>query len=183
VTIAVQCGSTFQTTAGSWQTGGPFYCTSAQTQQLATASSTLEVAAVKMQRGTAATPYGAAPYSVEINKLRRYYVSTFPSGTAAAQNAGLAGALETVAPVATASTVGFNWHFPVQMYASPTVTAYNPAAANSNCRDITTTGTAMASSVDPDTAKSGDNVFVLCGGSAPSAADHIALHLAADAGI
>lgn len=182
LTFAAQCGTTFQTTAGSWQTGGPFYCTSAQTQQLAVASSTLEIAAVKMQRGTSATAYGVAPYSIELNKLRRYYVSTFPTGTAVAQSAGLAGALESISATATANTLGLYWRFPVQMYAAPTVTAYNPAAANTNCRDITTTATALTSSVDPDSVKSGDGVFVACVGT-PAAADHYGIHLSADAGL
>ena len=178
--IAAQCGSTFQTASpNSWQTG-TYYCTAAQTQQLGTASATLEIAAVKMQRGLYATQYGAPAYAVEFPKLRRYYASTFPVGTAPASSAGVGGALEFFAP----STVGgtIYWRFPSSMYASPTVTAYNPSASGSGCRDITNTGNTLTGSVDPDSAKSVDGVLIYCSGTT-TAADHVVVHLTADAGI
>ena len=76
----------------------------------------------------------------------RYYWNTFPQGTAPAQNAGLTGSIVTMSPGAPAITI-FNIYYPVPMRATPTVTTYNPSAANTNARNVTLGADGSTSSV------------------------------------
>lgn len=67
--------------------------------------------------------------------LSRYFQSTFPAGTAPAQNAGVTGAL-SVSTVSSATDAYLDWRLPAFLRAIPgTVTTYNPSQANANWRD------------------------------------------------
>jgi hypothetical protein len=181
-TFAAQCGTTFQGTAGAWATGGPFYCTSAQTQQLATSSSTLEIAEWKLQRGTVATPWGADPFPVAHLKARRYLRTSFPFGTAPAQNAGLAGAVCGSVASATAGAFGVFVPLDPPMYAAPTITTYSPSAANANWYDVTGAA-AITVSVDPAVAKGLTGFEIGTQTSTPTAGHVGCIHYLADAGL
>jgi hypothetical protein len=181
LSIAAQCGTTFQTTAGAWATGGPFYCTSTQTQMLATNSSTLELAAWQIQRGVVATPWVADPSSVAYTKVRRYLQTSFPLGTAAAQNAGVAGASCLNAASATSAANSLFVPLSPPLYAAPTITTYSPSATNANWYDIT--GSAgVTVTVDPGTAK-GTTGFEIATGAGTTAAHVLCIHWLADSGI
>lgn len=181
-TVALQCGTTFQGTAGAWATGGPFYCTSAQTQQLATLSSTLEVGPAKVERGSNATAWVADPFAVAFHKDRRYYRTSIPLGTAVAQNAGLAGAVCN--QVTSATAAAFSTFIPLDppMYAAPTITTYSPSAANANWYDVTGSS-AITVSVDPATAKGLTGFEISTTTTTPTVGHVACIHYAADAGL
>ena len=74
---------------------------------------------------------------IELVRSQRYYQKSFPQATAPAQNSGaVAGALST--RVTTGGTAGISTiaqPFAVVMRSAPTMTSYNPSAANANWRD------------------------------------------------
>jgi hypothetical protein len=70
-----------------------------------------------------------------------YYLKTFGQTIAPAQAAGNAGALSYLVQIAS-TTVGnlFDWRFPRPMIQTPTMTTYNPGAANTKWRNATAAG-------------------------------------------
>jgi hypothetical protein len=73
--------------------------------------------------------------SEEIVLCRRFYWKTFALDTAPAQNAGVNGCFRFNAAVAGAGNNFTSMRFPVAMRAAPTITTYNPSAANAQVRD------------------------------------------------
>src|SRR5258706_2315740 len=136
---------------------------------------------VQMEVESAATPFERTPFEKSMLGCKRHYAKTFAYGTAPAQNAGVVGALGANTQVVTAD-VSWNWNFPVSMRVNPTITTYNPSAANSSARNVT--GAAdVAISVDPNTALSPDRVFIETTATIAAQNSNIYLHVAADAGI
>lgn len=169
------CGSTFQTTANSWQAGN-FFATSNQTNLLNTAAATWFLAQVKAEVGGLATAYMHAPYAVELLRCQRRFVKTFALATTPAQNVGVAtGALAAVGG-ATAGLSVFPWRFPVPMRASPTITTYNPGAANTSARNTTDSTDSAPTATDKTT--EGVNITTAAAG---DAGDRMVLHATADA--
>ena len=92
---------------------------------------------VTMCPGATAPAAQVRSLSDEIELYAPYYQKTFPLGTAPAQNAGLTGAVRFYSPVG-ATTAGLSgpFFYPLgRMRAAPTITAYNPSAANAEVRD------------------------------------------------
>lgn len=163
-------------TPDTW-TAGSILGVTGQTQFTDTASATLEVALIKMERGSTATIF--VPDSTEVlrTKLQRYYRKSFPLGTAPAQSAGVAGATCVQNPIAGGQPsvyIAFN----PPMYASPTIVTYNPSAANANWRNVTAASD-IAVSVDPATAKSTTGVQIAAGATVANLADNLAIHYTA----
>lgn len=95
-----------------------------------------------LQLETADTPteFEYRPFAHDLELCQRHYCKTFPYATAPAQNAGIANAissqdLNAAGSAAYGPTVF--WQFPVQMRVTPTITTYNPSAANANWREPT----------------------------------------------
>lgn len=101
------------------------------TEGTAAQNVTLDFDFIQFERGAAATAFDIPIYMDDLLRCQRYYCKTFQQGTAPAQNAGIEGALRYVAPVAN-QTFGVMWKFPVSMRAAPTLTGFNPSAANAN---------------------------------------------------
>ncbi len=153
------CGSTFQTTANSWNTG-LFYGTSNQVNNLSSASNTFLINLIQVESGTVATPFEQRLVSSVLADCQRYYYKNFPQGTTPAQNTGaVLGALAYRSTLADVNSNGQYLVFPVTMNAAPTtITTYNPAATNANWRNSTTT----ADSGVPSLASTGDaGVYVI----------------------
>ena len=72
VSFSFAAGSTYQTTAGSWQAGN-FLGTSSQTNLLALTSNEIRVTGVQLEPGPAATPFEARPIGTELALCQRYY--------------------------------------------------------------------------------------------------------------
>lgn len=179
------CGSTFQSTAANrdvWQTG-KFYCSVNQTQLTNNASATLEIAAVTVTKGRQPVAFVADPMAVSLTKLRRFYQTSFPIGTAPAQSGGLAGAVCVAAPVTTSGGTSAFVAFAPPMYSSPTLTAYDPAAGDTKWNDVTASGHNVSSTVDPGTAKGLTGFEIQTAGAANAAADNLCIHWSADTGL
>jgi hypothetical protein len=182
INIAYQCGSTFQTTANTWSSSGPFYCTANQTQVLGTNSSTVELFGWKVERGSTPTVFVATPLPVDLVTLRRYYRSSFALGTAPAQNSTLVGSVCTRTAATTAATAGVFVPLEPPMYAAPTITTYNPAAANANFRDVTGSSDVVVQ-VDVSSAKGTYGFELGTQTTALTAAHDLCIGYAADSGI
>ena len=103
VVFVLAAGSTFQTTAGAWQTGN-FLATANQVNCLDTVGNIFAITGVQLEVGEVATPFEHRPYGQELVLCQRYYQTTV------AAYAGQA-----------TSGIGFGAavSFPVQMRATP----------------------------------------------------------------
>ena len=123
VTFSLACGSTYQTTAGSWKTGS-YLATSNQVNLLATIGNTLRITAVQLEAAPAATPFEQRPWDDVLRDCQRYYEKSYTyaiaPGTAdnSGRSEGYVGADgHNCSPV--------HGEFRVTKRASPTVTWYS----------------------------------------------------------
>lgn len=65
-------GSTYETTAGSWQTGN-FYRSPSSVRVISTLNATWQVTGVQLEPGTVATPFERRSYGQELALCQRYY--------------------------------------------------------------------------------------------------------------
>lgn len=148
LTLDLGSGTDFQTTVGSWQTGN-FYEATGATQLVANAAATLAITGARLRSGTYDTPFIARPFETEFQLARRYYQTSFTLDTRPVTNGGLTGAVCTANPIANGyPSVYIPFNPP--MMTTPTVTTYNPSAANANWRDVTNVGDVVVS-VNPGT--------------------------------
>lgn len=136
VSFVMAVGSTYQTTAGSWQTGN-FHGTSNQVNVFDSAANFFRLTAVKIEIGIVATPLEFVSFEEELYRCLRYYQKSFLYATAAAQNAGTNGAYQFTAPATSTAPITVTITLQAPMRASPTVILYNPSAANAQVRNTT----------------------------------------------
>ena len=163
-------------TGGAW-TATTGNAMSGQTQLSATNGASCRISNVNVEPGMIAHEFVPLPPSALLQAAQRRYKKTFPIGTAPAQNAGLAGALCTPAASATAGTLSIQW--PLAMSKSPTITTYNPSAANANWRDVTGASDAVVL-VDPSTAKGATGVQIGEQTTALTVGNNYCIHAVAD---
>jgi len=72
LTFCLAAGSTFQTTAGAWQTG-TFFGTANQVNACDDTANDFRLARVQLEVGSAATEFEDVPYDVELSRCFRYY--------------------------------------------------------------------------------------------------------------
>jgi len=135
------------------------------------------VAAVKIEMGEIATGLGFVDLPNDLVRCLGYFRKTFPRGTAPAQNAGLSGSLHLIAD--DEGVFGFDWRFDSPMRASPSVTTYNPSAANSSARNTDGGGSDVAVSIGEFSTAS--VLINQASASVSNASDRIRLHVTADA--
>jgi hypothetical protein len=131
ITLRFGLGSTgiYTQTAGSWGTANAVQ-PAGNVSVVGTNGATFYITGVQLEVGTQATSFEYRQYGTELALCQRYACSTFPVGTAWAQNSGANGGVMTFyQPVYGGISAFF---YPVQMRAAPTVTFYNPSGANSN---------------------------------------------------
>lgn len=141
VTLAftMVCGSTFQTTAGAWQTGN-FSGTSGQVNCMDSTSNFFRITGVKFDLGILPTPLDVVDFEREYLRCLRYYQKSFDYATAPAQNLG-SNTGELVFPQTVGASTTFNTvtvPLQVPMRSDITVTYYNPNAANAQVRNRNT---------------------------------------------
>lgn len=106
----------------------------------AVSSKAFYVGDLQVTAGDTALPFEFRPFSTELALCQRYYEKSFTQGVAPAQNVGsIVGAFQ-VPQVAAASTgVSFGTvYFKTTKRTAPTVTFYNPSAANGQMRNSST---------------------------------------------
>jgi hypothetical protein len=143
------------------------------------ANDTLSVAEAMLTRGSTVREWQPRPYPTELLLCQRYYWKTFAIDTGPAQNVGASTSeVRFPAPVAGANTERPpKILFPVLMRAAPTVTTYNPAAANAQVRDFTAAAdcSAAATTAHPN------GILVSCTGNAGTAVGGaLGVHLTAE---
>jgi hypothetical protein len=146
--VCLGAGSSREGTAGSWQSSN-IVATTNQVDWINTSGATFYVTGVQLEKGSTATSFDVRPYPTELSMCQRYYESTFPIGTAPAQNTGAGNALR-VSQVAVAGNAirGCTWLYKVTKRDTPgTITSYNPSAANANVRNISRSNDAAISGV------------------------------------
>jgi hypothetical protein len=99
-------------------------------------STTWYLTGVQLEIGSTATPFERRLYGQELANCQRYFTMSFPQGTAPAQNAGTTGAITGQGQAANAPAYAYA-PFKTTMRATPTITTYNPSAANANWRNTT----------------------------------------------
>ena len=129
-------GSTFQTTAGAWQTGN-FYATSSQVNEVDSTSNNFKIALLGPPTlGPSGAPFARLPRTLEELRAARYYVRYAPAATSVIFGFGMAytsSACVLLVPV------------PVPMRAVPTLTISSAAHfytataafANNDCAGAT----------------------------------------------
>ena len=81
-------GTTYSTTAGSWQAGNLFGFTGG-TKLCATTGATAEITNVKLEVGSIATPFVPDDYQVSLTRCQRYYEKQITGATYGAVGSGL----------------------------------------------------------------------------------------------
>jgi hypothetical protein len=164
-------------TAGAWTATGNT-STSGSTGILGTTSATFYITGVQLEKGSTATSFDYRPYGTELALCQRYASSTFPQGTAWAQNAGRNGAVSLMSQNTSTRQLGY-FTFPVTMRANPTLTSYSPNAATSAWWNDTT---GVAESAATFTASIGDRGQGIFTTSVASAVNQVFLiHVSASA--
>jgi hypothetical protein len=137
IDFTLACGSTYQTTAGAWQTGN-FLGTANTVNSVDNTANNFKLAGVgPLVAGAYAAPHTARSFPLDLLMAQRYFTKSFLLDTAPAQNAGVSGAIG--ARVTTGGAGGITsvtQRWPVLMRATPTITLYNPSAANALWRDL-----------------------------------------------
>lgn len=136
---------------------------------------------VQVENGVTATPFEHHLITDEQLLCQRYYQKSFPVATAPAQNAGSFVAESTAQAIVSGPG---SLLFPIirfipRMAASPTVTLYNPSAANAQARNLSNGTDCSATSAN---GKNESGISILCTTSGTTVAGHIiAVHWAAEA--
>jgi hypothetical protein len=151
ICFSLGAGSTYSGTAGAWASTLYASATGA-VSVVGTSGATWYVTGVQLEAGTTASPFEYRQYGTELALCQRYASSTFPQGTAWAQNAGRNGAVSLMSQNTSARQLGY-FTFPVTMRANPTLTSYSTNAATSAWWNDTT---GVAESAATFTASIGD---------------------------
>ena len=130
VIFSLGAGSTFSGTANAWATANYYSATSA-TSVVATNGATFYITGVQLEKGSTSTSFDYRPFGTELQLCQRYFETSFPIGTAPAQNIGITGHALWAGSSDGGSLLGFTTYF-VPKRATATMTYFNPSAANGN---------------------------------------------------
>jgi hypothetical protein len=108
----------------------------------------LYITDLQLEPASFASGYDRRSFEAELAASERFYRKSFPYATAPAQNAGTAGAVGYRGHVAGVNADGLQVQFGRRMFAAPTVTFYNPSAANALWRNATDIGDSGAATAD-----------------------------------
>lgn len=116
------------------------------TEAVAAQNATLDYWNIQWEPGAVATKYEQIPLSVELARCQRFYEKSFAQATVPAQNAGLTGP-PTFGLLTTVGGIGvIPVQFQVTKRGTPTVTLFNPSAANAQARDVVASGDCSSTS-------------------------------------
>lgn len=138
VTFDLGSGTTYETaTLNAWQAGLSYR--NAAAIKVVNNVTTFHLTGVQLEIGTGATAFDGRDYATELLRCQRYYEKSFASGVVPAQNTGLTGVVTAAQCVGAATSQdGIYLPYKVVKRATPTVTFYNPSAANAQARNVST---------------------------------------------
>lgn len=179
---ALAAGSTFQTTNATWAAGN-FFATANQVNGVGAVTDLFAITGVSITLGGTPIPqdmsFFTRPFLEELTLCKRYYEKSFNYATAPAQNAGTSTG-ETVSAAIVGGANPSRWHVPFKVgkRAAPTVTFYNPSAANAQVRDLSAAADCSASSA----INIGEGSFAVdtTGNAGTAAGNRLAIHWTAD---
>ena len=125
VLFSLDTGSTYQTTAGSWQAGN-YRGTSSDVHFLANASATWQITAVQVEANTTATPFEHLQYTTQLQLCQRYYEKSYSIGVAPTTNTAL-GAVTLFTSSTTNGYMAGSRPFVVSKRTAPTIVIYSVA--------------------------------------------------------
>ena len=141
-----------------------------------------EITGVQLEVGNQASPFIRAGGNIqgELAMCQRYYIKSFPQATAPAQNAGGQGAVyfPQIITGAINQTLGAV-RFPVVMRTSPTITTFNPSAANAQVRNVN--NASNWSSTTPEQTSDAGFGLQATGNASGAAGDRALIHYTAEA--
>lgn len=180
--IDLGSGSNFQTaTPGIWLTSN-FRTSTTATRLMATIGATVFITGVQFEVNPAPTAYDYTRIELQLVECQRYYSKSFAQGTVPAQNVGT-NTGETICLASKAGALGeaIFAEYPVIMRATPTLTSFNPSAANAQVRDESVPGDCSATAF----IQASDRLFlVACTGNAGTLVGNaLGVHWTADADI
>jgi hypothetical protein len=166
--FSLGAGASVSGTAGAW-TGSAALQPTGSTSVVGTNGATWYITGVQLEKGSTATSFDYRPFGTELALCQRYFCSSFPSTVAPAQNTGTAYNNMPLVNATIAQYLASQFFFPVAMRSVPTITLYNPSAANAQARNYST-GTDCSST----SAASGNNnsFYIVATPPASSGAGH-----------
>lgn len=145
-------------------------------------SGTWTIGNAQFEKGPTATAFNYVPNATTLSLAQRYYEKSFQQGVAPAQNAGGNNAIRNPQLVAasTAQLATFTFTYKTTKRTGPSITFYNPAAANAQARNIAANVDCSATTAG---ANSNDSIFYysFTSGAGTSANQVISVHYTADA--
>lgn len=90
---------------------------------------------VTMTKSSVAPAASVALFDDELAACQRYYYKTFAYGTAPAQNVGVNTGEFIFQSITSSASAAGSLCLPYEMFSAPTLTTYNPSAANTQVRD------------------------------------------------
>jgi hypothetical protein len=135
LSFGLGAGSSYSSTAGSWQSGVYLSATGA-TSVVGTNGATFYITGVQLEKGSTATSFDYRPYSAELALCQRYYEKSYDIGTIAGAST-ITGACKYVSPrTVNPSDDIFSVCYLASKRSSPTVTIYSTTGASGNIRNI-----------------------------------------------
>lgn len=132
-------------------------------------NTTLDVGLAQLEQGSIPTAYERRLLAEDLIFCQRYYQKSFVQTQPPAQNVGFSAATSITASAAGRFIMCIR--FGIIMRGSPTVTTYNPQAANSDFRNSTDSTDTTA-----NLSQTGDSGFLLDGNNAADANDNMHIH-------
>ena len=143
--LTLSAGSNYQSTAGAWAASSA-RTTSAQCNFMSSTANIAYLKRIQLIPGSVVQAYKPADIQKELAKCQKYYWKSFNQGTAVAQSAGNVGALMYTCNRSGASADSIYKSYPVTLRATPTITFYNPGAANALWRNLSNAADSGAAS-------------------------------------
>ena len=144
VFFGIGAGSTYNGTAGSWQSANYLSATGG-TSVVGTNGATFYITGVQLEPGTVATPFEHRSYGDELARCQRYYAKTYSQQTVPGTATDVGAITSSSQAVSTYASAG-TWQFPVTMRQAPTIILYSTQNANTvgKVTADTTDGTGQA---------------------------------------
>lgn len=145
------------------------------------ANDSISFAELDLHVGSTTQDWSPRPSEAEITALRHYYWKTFGLDVAPAQNANVTGSYRYGALRAGALVNFASLRLPVPMRATPTVTFYNPMAANAQVRDSSSGSDCSLTALSGTSSNSDVITFQCTGNASTTVGSALDVHITAEA--